>query len=40
VKDCDSGENCGGLAAVYNTLFEDVDDCCSKIFWKKRSECT
>lgn len=39
VKDCDSGEGCGGLAMTFNTLYEDVDICCSMIFWKDRSEC-
>jgi hypothetical protein len=39
VKDCDSGDSCGGLAKTFNTLYDDVEICCGKLFWKDRSKC-
>ncbi|KAL3787819.1 hypothetical protein ACHAWO_012291 [Cyclotella atomus] len=39
VKDCESGDNCGGLAKTFSTLYDDVEICCSKLFWKDRSTC-
>jgi hypothetical protein len=39
VKDCESGGNCGGLAKTFNTLYDDVENCCSQLFWKDRSKC-
>ena len=39
VRDCENGDNCGGLAKTYNTLYDDVEICCSMLFWKDRSKC-
>jgi hypothetical protein len=39
VKDCENGDKCGGLAAVYNRLYDDADGCCNMLFWIERSDC-
>jgi hypothetical protein len=39
VKDCENGDKCGGLAAVYNRLYDDADGCCNMLFWIERSVC-
>ena len=38
-KDCENGDDCGGLASSHNMLFDNLDNCCSMLFWKDRSEC-
>ena len=41
VKDCeDSDPDCGGFANSWDDLYPRVSDCCDKLWWKERSECT
>eukprot|EP00584_Thalassiosira_punctigera_P022733 CAMPEP_0172574500 /NCGR_PEP_ID=MMETSP1067-20121228/136730_1 /TAXON_ID=265564 ORGANISM="Thalassiosira punctigera, Strain Tpunct2005C2" /NCGR_SAMPLE_ID=MMETSP1067 /ASSEMBLY_ACC=CAM_ASM_000444 /LENGTH=908 /DNA_ID=CAMNT_0013367129 /DNA_START=168 /DNA_END=2895 /DNA_ORIENTATION=- len=42
VKDCETSVNsdCGGLASGWDHLYGDASECCDRLWWIERSECT
>ena len=42
VKDCkdSDSDDCGGYAKSWVDLYDGASDCCNRLWWKERSECT
>lgn len=39
VKDCSTGNSCGGIAAKWDELFDDKNECCEQKMWWDAKEC-